>query len=460
MISFLLKAGKIKIVAGVACLITTIAVTDWAVGNTLSLGVLYILPMILSALVLRWPEAAALALLCAFLRSRFDVPSTSTEAVLRFMFASISYFVSALFVTGIMRNRKVVAEHLAQVQKEGQLRLEAEEQLRVLVASSPAGILTLDGRGNVLAANDAATSLFAIPGGETLLGRAMVDYLPVLADALRLESVPEGFRTAAQCQGRRANGEIFLAHTWFSSYSAREGSRLAAIVVDSSEEMRDREEQNLRLLDKANRITAAAVSHELRNLCGAISLVCSRVENKHGLALDDDFQGLANLVNGLERIADLELHARVGEAAESEEVPLQRVLDDLRIVIESEWTEIDGVVRWHLPQKLPLVAADQHGLLQAFLNLAQNSHRAVQEVSARELDISVSVQEGQALIRFRDSGPGIACPERLFQPFQAAAGGTGLGLYVSRALVRSYGGDIRFEPQATGSSFVVELQVV
>jgi C4-dicarboxylate-specific signal transduction histidine kinase len=143
-----------------------------------------------------------------------------------------------------------------------------------------------------------------------------------------------------------------------------------------------------------------------------------------------------------------------------EQVSLQGSLDDLRIVIESEWLGIDGVVRWSFPEKLPLVVADAHGLLQAFLNLAQNSYRAVQEGSVRELDIAVSVQEGKALIRFRDSGPGIALPERLFQPFQHAADGTGLGLYVSRAVVRSFGGDLRFDPQVEGSCFVIELQIV
>jgi C4-dicarboxylate-specific signal transduction histidine kinase len=459
MIDLLLRAGKTTIIAAVAGLVVVIAITDWAVGNTFSLGVLYILPMILGALMLRWPETAALALLCAFLRSRFDVPSTLVEAALRFVFASVSYFVSSLFVIALMRNRRLVTEHLAKIQREQERRVEAEEQLRVLVASSPAGILTLDWQGVVLAANDAVNSLFAIPPGETLVGRVIVSYLPVLSDALGLETGQEGFRTAAQCQGRKVNGEIFQAHTWFSSYSSRKGTRLAAIIVDSSEEMRDREEQNLKLLHKSNRVTAAAVSHELKNLCGAISLVCSQVENRHALEQDDDFQGLANLVKGLERMANLQLRARAGDIAELEEVPLRRVLDDLRIVIESEWTGIDGTVHWRLPEELPSVVADPHGLLQAFLNLAQNSHRAVQESEVRELDITVRVEDGKALTKFGDSGPGVASPEQLFQPFQYAADGTGLGLYVSRALVRSYGGDIRFEPRANGACFVVELQM-
>jgi signal transduction histidine kinase len=471
MIDFFLSAGKAKILGAVAWLIAMIAFTDWAVGNSFSLGVFYILPMMLGALILRWPETAALAVFCAFLRSRFDTPSTELEAVLRFVFASVSYFTCGLFVTALVRNRQFVAEHLrltgeqlARIEKEQQLRREAEEQVRVLVASSPAGILTLNESGNVLAANDAANNLFAVPEGETLLGRAILDYLPVLSDALQLENAPEAFRTVAQCQARRANGDIFLAHTWFSLYSAAEGTRLAAIVVDSSEEMRDREEQNLRLLHSSNRITAAAVSHELRTLCGAITLVSShlkdkRMEDTMRLAQDEDFQGLANLVKGLAKLANLELRARSGDAGDLEAVPLQRTLNDLRIVIESEWHGIDGVVRLCLPENLPLVLADPHGLLQAFLNLAQNSHRAVQEGSVRELDIAVSIQEGKALIRFHDSGPGVLFPERLFQPFQHAADGTGLGLYVSRAVVRSYGGDLRFEPNAKGSCFVIELQV-
>jgi C4-dicarboxylate-specific signal transduction histidine kinase len=34
-----------------------------------------------------------------------------------------------------------------------------------------------------------------------------------------------------------------------------------------------------------------------------------------------------------------------------------------------------------------------------------------------------------------------------------------MGLYVSRAMVRSYGGDLRFEPHPDGACFAVELQV-
>jgi two-component system, LuxR family, sensor kinase FixL len=78
----------------------------------------------------------------------------------------------------------------------------------------------------------------------------------------------------------------------------------------------------------------------------------------------------------------------------------------------------------------------------------------------RELSISAAVTEQKATVRFIDSGPGVAAPERLFAPFQPGADGSGLGLYVSRAVVRSYGGDLRCEPRERGSCFAVDLQIV
>src|SRR5271169_3996719 len=130
-------------------MILFIALADWRVGNSVSLGLLYILPMMLAASVLKRPATIALGIFCAFLRYRFDVPSTQMEAALRFVFASLSYSASGLFVIALVRNRQLVSEHLARIQEEQKLRREAEEQLRLLVASSPATILTLDARGTV-----------------------------------------------------------------------------------------------------------------------------------------------------------------------------------------------------------------------------------------------------------------------------------------------------------------------
>lgn len=458
MITFFLKASRIQVLSATAVLIPLIAMADWAVGTRASLGLLYIIPMMMGATVLPPWQTVVLAILCSALRARFDLPYPHPlELILRLIFAFLAYTGVGLFVTALIRNRELAVRHLADVRREQGLRREAEEQLKVLAESSPAAILTIDGAGVVLAANKAADSLFSIPAHSTLRGRRIGAYLPVLDDARQYQSGPQGLRTAAQCQARRYNGELFLAHTWFSSYNAPDGPRLAAIVVDSSEEMRDREEQNLQQLMKGNRIAAAAVSHEVRNLCSAISLICSNLAEKHRLAHDEDLQGLIKLVGGLERVASMDLQWRAQETLEP--ITLHEVLDDLRIVIDPDWREIGGAIHWDVPSEMPLVVAEPHGLLQAFLNLAHNSHRAVQNCAVRELTIAVSVNEQTARVRFNDSGPGVPAPELLFEPFHPGADGAGLGLYVSRALVRSYGGDLRFEPQPAGCCFTVEVQV-
>ena len=76
----------------------------------------------------------------------------------------------------------------------------------------------------------------------------------------------------------------------------------------------------------------------------------------------------------------------------------------------------------------------------------------------RVLSVDATLENDRVLVRFRDTGPGIANPEALFQPFQPGAAATGLGLYISRTVLKSYGGDLRYEPSAHGGgSFVVQL---
>jgi signal transduction histidine kinase len=475
-ISALLSLRNGRLLPVVAALVCFIAIADRAVGNRMSLGVLYVLPMMLGAVVLSPVQIVLTATLCSLLRSAFDLPSPYIEMLLRFIFALIAYSACGLMVAGLIRNRQVAVAHLEKIGREQALRREAEEQLKTLAESSPAAILTVDGEGIVIAANHAASGMFALPDGESLKGRSIARYLPVLSDALQVGIESGGLKAEAQCQGRRDNGEIFLANTWFSSYyvdagymnAGASGKRLAAIVVDSSEEMRENEEENLRQLMRSNLIAASAVSHEVRNLCSAISVVSVNLREKHGLALDEEFQAMESLVHGLEKVASIGLRTNNPMAGagldDVQDLPLQMVLDDLRIVIEPDWREIDGAIHWHVPAVRPRILAEKHGLLQVFLNLAQNSHRAVQATAVRELQISVEIDERRAMVRFRDSGPGIAVPERLFEAFQPGADGSGLGLFISRAVVRGYGGDLRYEPQLPrsggGSCFTVELQIV
>jgi signal transduction histidine kinase len=173
------------------------------------------------------------------------------------------------------------------------------------------------------------------------------------------------------------------------------------------------------------------------------------------MEMNEDFQALGNLVEGLGRLVSTEL--RTASQKAPEDVHLGEVLEEFRIIIEPSFAEEDAVVRWMIPDDLPRVTADRYGLLHVFMNLARNSQRAIRGSEDRRLVVGASVEGDRAVIRFSDSGPGVRRPEQLFQAFQQESDGAGLGLYLSRALIRSFAGELRYEPQPYGACFAVLL---
>lgn len=442
------------VTASVILLLATVSL-DATSGLDVSLGVLYVLPILPASLVLNRYSIFLLALLCAVVRIQFMPWFSTLDVVLRFLLSLVAYTSTGLFVSEIARRRKLVLDYVKELERQQGLRRDAEEFLRALVESSPAAVFTLDELGRILSANKSTKELFQMPEDSSPIGVQVVHWLPVLSDALKLDPEMQSFRTVAQCQGRRSDGEVFVAQVWFSTYMTANGKRLAAIAVDCSEEIREREEENLNRLLENNRIIAGAVSHEIRNVCGAISLVYSNLRKLEGSSENEDFAALGNLVGALERIAATELQTRVKPAIGV--LDLKEFLTHLRVIIEPDWNDIGGGVYWHLPERMPAVRADSFGLTQAFLNLAKNSLRAVSVQTRREFTIGVTIEERMARITFDDTGPGVPEPQRLFEPFQQGADHVGLGLYVSRAILRSFGGDLRHETVKTGCRFVAEL---
>ena len=222
--------------------------------------------------------------------------------------------------------------------------------MKALIESSPAAILTVDSAGRILMANQAAHRLLGFEP-ETLPGESIKDFLPPLARVRPADESTPSFRTAMQCSGRRRDGDVFLADVWFSTYKTSAGPRLAAMLVDSSEDLRDKEESSLHHLMVASRLAVGAVSHEIRNVCGAISVVYENLSRDPELAQSEDFRALGNLVEGLGKIATLELRQSAG-SEELAPVDLGSVLDELRIVTEPSLRESGVLVRWHVPKDL------------------------------------------------------------------------------------------------------------
>ena len=442
-------------VALAGLLIAIIAAIDWRVDLNFAFAFLYLLPILLAGTALSRGQVVLTALLCTVLSDFFDpFPFALATSLPQDILVFAALAGCGLFSCEVTKRSRREAEDRHRVELEVTARREAEEQLEFLIESSPAAILTMGADFLILRANPAAYRLLGLGQGE-LPGRSIRQYIPALGRVSPSEP-RQTFRTEMQCRGERGNGEVFLANVFFSTYSTALGPRLAAMVVDASEDLRDREESNLEQLLAGSRILVAAVSHEVRNVCGAITIMHENLVRSGVLRGNQDFEALGSLVETLNRIASMEL-TQSSSKSQTGVIDLSEALDDLRIVLEPCCHEADTAVHWDIAKELPPVWADRHRLLQVLLNLTQNSERALRDADVKRIDVSASVGKGVVSVRVTDTGPGISSVPKLFQPFQQGAESTGLGLYISRAFVRSFRGELRHDPSMPGCSFVIEL---
>jgi PAS domain S-box-containing protein len=198
-------------------ILLAIASLDWWTKPYVSLGFLYLFPIMLAAGFLpRW-AIGLLGVTCAVLAELFSSLGTS---VTRLSLEALALAGCGLFVAELVRNRRIT--------------LKTQEKLRALVETSPAAIVTVDERGCIELANEAAIQSMAPRNGH-LVGDPISAFLPELHHALRWEEAPQ-FRTSMQCLGHRGNGETFMADVWFSTYKEGTSPKLAAIIGDMTEE--------------------------------------------------------------------------------------------------------------------------------------------------------------------------------------------------------------------------------
>jgi two-component system, LuxR family, sensor kinase FixL len=452
-LSYLQRAPR-ALLAG--SLIVMIAVVDWRVQANIAFGFLYLLPVLVMGTVLPLWGVMLTALVCTVLADLFDpFAFTWSIGLPQDILVFTSLAGTGLYSHEVARNREREKKHLMAVEIEAAARRTAEEQLEFLVETSPAAILTVGADHLIVRANAAANRLFGAPIGE-LAGKSIRRYLPSLG---RIELGGNGwqtFRTEMQCRGQREQGDFFLADVFFSTYETALGPRLAAVILNASDELREREELNLEQLLAASRILVGAVSHEVRNVCGAVAVIYENLIRQGNFNGNKDLEALGATVETLNKIASLELK-QSSRDPQLCGIDLVETLNDLRIVLDPYCQEADITLHWNIPRNLPPVWADRQKLLQVLLNLTKNSKRALEHAEVRKIDISANCEDGHVSIRVTDSGPGISSTEKLFLPFQEGADATGLGLYLSRAFMRSLHGDLRHDPAVQGCCFVIEL---
>jgi len=128
-----------------------------------------------------------------------------------------------------------------------------------------------------------------------------------------------------------------------------------------------------------------------------------------------------------------------------EVVDVNEVIREMIVLLRSETTRHNILVRTELAADLPQFTADRVQLQQVLMNLIVNSIDAMKEVDgARELAVkSQRTEKEEVLVSVSDTGVGLP-PQQTDQIFNAfftmKPHGTGMGLRISRSIVESHGG--------------------
>jgi two-component system sensor kinase FixL len=437
------------------CAITVAGLTicERSLGPKVPLASLFFLPLLVAAaFVPRW-MIFLLSIALVAEREIFGPFAWDQSAPVRVSLSLVAFTGAALFAGELVRNGRI----MRRMQAETQARSDAEGEARALVESSPAAVLTVDSEGKIARANEAARRLLGFANGSPV-GEPIENYIPLLSKLLRSKPTIRVMRTVVEASGHLRSGETFYAHIWVSLYEGRSGPRLAAIISDVTEQLRDREESGLRQLLSSSRIIAGAVSHEIRNLAAAASVLYQNLNNSPGLKGNADYNALGSVIESVLKLSSQELEDDSEEVLEG--VDVAELLEELRTIISPTFDEAGADLAFGIATALPHVRADHSGLLQVFINLAQNSCRALKGWPQGRLRISADYLTESVLIRFIDNGPGIAAAERLFQPLHAGATATGFGLFISRAIIRTFGGELHHTQRPGECCFVVELPTV
>ncbi len=209
---------------------------------------------------------------------------------------------------------------------------------------------------------------------------------------------------------------------------------------------------------------SASIGHEINNplsyVIGNLNYVCDELADAESVRQDALIESaVRDALGGAERIRRIVGELRAFNS--SSERHVRRAVDvgdALDAATKLARNEIRH--RAHLEREfgpVPKVMADPTKLTQVFVNVLVNSAQAIPEERLARGEALITLRtrltsDDHVMIEIEDTGSGMAedVRQRLFEPFFTTKPddrGTGLGLFVSLGIVKSFGGSIAVESQ-------------
>lgn len=271
---------------------------------------------------------------------------------------------------------------------------------------------------------------------------------------------------------------LALANRRLESRVASRTRELSDTNTALRHEVREREEAEAALkraqadLVQAGKLSAlgqmsAGISHELNQPLMAIQQYAENaqafLDRDRPETARDNLGRIAAMARRMARIIkNLRAFAR-NESEPMGRVDIVAVIDSAVELAETRLHHGNVTLHWQRPSVPIWVWGGEVRLGQVFLNLVSNAVDAMERSETRNLTITLTDGD-RPRVTLADSGPGIADPDRMFDPFYSTKqvggpDGMGLGLSISYGLVQSFGGTIRgANAPGGGAVFTVELE--
>jgi Na+/proline symporter/signal transduction histidine kinase len=220
--------------------------------------------------------------------------------------------------------------------------------------------------------------------------------------------------------------------------------------------------ERLKELDRLKDDFISTVTHELRTPLTSIRALSEILFDDPDLDAAQRTRFLGIIIKESERLTRLinqvlDLAKLESGNAEWHSTPLdmKELVEEAAAAVAPVMAENRVGFSLHLPEAVPTVTADRDRLVQVMLNLLSNAVKFCDRDDGR-ISITLSAEEDALRVDVADNGPGVAREDRelIFEKFRqvgdALTGkprGTGLGLPISREIVRHFGGGLWLESE-------------